>query len=105
MYYNSYVNKSCDGESSLSRDAKRVGYGVSRRKELSMKITPELPPEASVGRAVCLTLLGRILVDMWINNREAIFIFPFPAEMGFFIFWRVSYEGALYQGVNEPQFR
>ena len=45
MYYNSYVNKSCDGESSLSRDAKRVGYGVSRRKELSMKITPELPPE------------------------------------------------------------
>ena len=51
-----------------------------------MKITPELPPEIQVGCAVCLTLLGRILVDMWINNREVIFIFPFSAESGIFSF-------------------
>lgn len=71
VYY--YIVKDFDGKSSLSRYAKRVGYGVSRCKELCVKITPESQPENSrVSRRHCVKV--RILMDMWII---ACFIF-FP---------------------------
>ena len=90
LYYNPY--KDFDGESSDSRRAQRVGYGVSRRKELFVKITPELPPEQSrVGRE--FSRKGTH-IDGYVEISKY-YIIPISSRNGIFYFWRF-YERALH---------
>ena len=79
------IVKNFDGESSLSRSAKRVGYGVSRCKELCVKITPELQPEQSRVRRRC-RVKARILMDMWI--RLVLYFSHFIVKWAFLLYWR-----------------